>query len=1150
MRVWRLQVTGRRSRAQWAILPVVAAVALACTTLLAGLSLLISSTERFALTASLTAAPRSSTDLDLTFGVPPSGQSSPVVTRADIGAAAIFKDIKTTSRVSITSHLERLPTTKNGEALTYFGSIAEFADHARLSSGHWPAAPTETTEAAAGQVRVIPVAIPTQAVENLGWKIGDRIPLTSLADYNAGAVIEVVGIYAVNSATDAYWKPDLLGGAGYDPAFPVPGSGGRIINPAYGPLVINAATFATAAPGALPEADTVSISYTPDLSTVRATDIGPLLNRLDTAQDTVVQAAQSGGPNGATTVDAKTALPDFLRRVLASLTITRSSVLVAGLLLLVLGVAALLQTARLLAERRVGEQHLMRARGASTGQLIGLAGIEALVLATVTTLAAPELSRRLFLFVAHHSALADAGMARDPGVPPMTWYVAGVVGLVFAVVLISPLLRRATTFVEAEQARARPDRMSAIQRSGLDFAIFVLAGLAYWQLRSYRAPVLGGGTSYRVDPILTVGPALALLAGALLCVRLVPAASRVAERLAARGRGFVAPLAAWEVGRRPARATAAILLLTLALAVGTFAQSFLTTWRTSQTDQVDFLNPASVRVADMTLDPFDQRAAIVAVSPAAKPSPVLDRVGGLGNLSEGFDGPNVDNEVGAQVLGLSPGAAAQLTGTRVDVEGGAQIKQFIAQSGANLKVGIPLPGSPTLIKAQAWVTTNQPTSSVQGPLPGGPAIQRTGPAPAMALSLMVGNADGLVRIVAAGTVPLDGAKHEIEGVLVAANDGQAPTVGVSGLRIVGFQASMVLERDQGFGFGSDLALAIGIGDIRSAQPSATQKDSSGAVTYDESPTVGTGASRWYAASEGFTPRSAQPPDGAQLGLTQIGLDPRAERFGQARVVAVPWPVSSVRALVTPGLLQSVGGEVGQDLALRLGETIVPITVVGTIDHVPGTDPYSESVVVDLTELGQAAVRQVGSTSLVDAWWLNPPAASVQKFAQTVEATKLGTVTTHEAVLRERTSGALRVGTQGALSLVTLAAALLAAAGFAIHAAVTIRARETEFAQLRAVGLSRRSLTNVVAIETLLLSLLGCVFGIGLGVLLSWLIGPLVGFTVDGRAPFPAVLVDIPWRQVGLLAAEVVALLAVAVTVVAQTMRSADPASVLRFGDER
>jgi len=38
--------------------------------------------------------------------------------------------------------------------------------------------------------------------------------------------------------------------------------------------------------------------------------------------------------------------------------------------------------------------------------------------------------------------------------------------------------------------------------------------------------------------------------------------------------------------------------------------------------------------------------------------------------------------------------------------------------------------------------------------------------------------------------------------------------------------------------------------------------------------------------------------------------------------------------------------------------------------------------------------------------------------------------------------------------------------------------------------------------------------------------------------------------VGLLAAEAVALLAVVVTVVARTMRSADPASVLRFGDER
>ena len=1143
MRVWRLQVTARRSRTQWALLPIVAAVALTCTTLLAGLSLLISSTERFALTAALTTAPRSATELTIDSGVPQGGTSAPVVARSDAAAAAVFASVKTTSRTSIASHLVNLPKSAAGSAdssaLAYFGAEAEFADHTHLTSGKWPTAPSTTVDSELGPVRLIPVAVPTSTVDHLGWKLGDRIFVVPTRNYDVGSVIEIVGIYAVNSSTDAYWKPDRLGGAGYDPAYPVPDTGGRIVVPAYGPFAVDTGAFASAAPGTLPEPDTIRASYTPDLSAVAAGDVGPLLDRLAKAQDSTVQATQPAAADGlsiVSTVDVKTALPDLLRRVLASLTITRSSVLVVGLLLLVLGVAALLQTARLLAERRTGEQHLMRARGASTGQLLSLAGIEAVVLAAVTSALAPELARRLFLLIAQHSALADAGMDRDPGIPLMTWYVAGTIGLVFAVVLVSPLLRRATTFVEAEQARARPDRMSAIQRSGLDLGILVLAGLAYWQLRSYQAPVLGGGTSYRVDPILVVGPALALLAGALLCVRLVPAASRFTERLAARGRGFIAPLAAWEIGRRPARATAAIMLLTLALAVGTFAQSFLTTWRASQTDQVDFLNPASVRIADMTLDPFDQRAAIVAVDPAAKPSPVLDRAGSVGNLSEGRDGANVDNEIGAQILGLSPGAAAQLARGRVAAEGGAQIKQFLAANGTNPALGIPLPGAPTSIKAQAWVTGSATMTSSS----------------TLKLALMVQNADGLVRVVDAGVIPMDGVKHDIEGVLVAPVDGKTPVAGVPGLRIVGFQASIEFGRDSGFDFAgtSSSGFAIGIGEVRSVAPSTAVKDATAAVTYDETPAPGNGGSQWYAASEGLTPQSAKPPAGAQLGLSQIDLGGQSVRFGQARVVAVPWPVSSVRALITPDLLQAVGGTVGEDLAIRLDDFVVPITVVGTIDHVPGTDPYSQSIVVDLTDLSQAAARQVNSPTLVDAWWLNPPAASEAKFTQALNTKKLGTVTSHQAVLREQTSGALRVGTQGALWLVTLAAALLAAAGFAIHAAVTIRARETEFAQLRAVGLSRRALTGVVAIETLLLSLLGCVFGIGLGVLLSWLVGPLVGFTVDGRAPFPAILVAIPWQTVGLLAAEAVALLAVVVTVVARTMRSADPASVLRFGDER
>ena len=83
---------------------------------------------------------------------------------------------------------------------------------------------------------------------------------------------------------------------------------------------------------------------------------------------------------------------------------------------------------------------------------------------------------------------------------------------------------------------------------------------------------------------------------------------------------------------------------------------------------------------------------------------------------------------------------------------------------------------------------------------------------------------------------------------------------------------------------------------------------------------------------------------------------------------------------------------------------------------------------------------------------------------------------------------------GSISIV--AAALLVAIGFALHTAASVRARRLQFAQLRAIGLSRRSLVGVVGAESLILCAIGTVFGIAIGVLLSWMVGPLVAVSPD------------------------------------------------------
>ena len=279
----------------------------------------------------------------------------------------------------------------------------------------------------------------------------------------------------------------------------------------------------------------------------------------------------------------------------SNLAVTRVSLVIVGLMLVVLAVTVLLLAARLLADRRAPEQTLMSSRGASGRQLLRLATLEAAVVALVTTLVSPWLAGLLFQAITAVGPLAEAGLHHDPGRPPSLWITCAVSSFVLAAVLLGPLLRRRGSVVDAEQQLVRQDRRGGLARSGADLALLVLAGLAVWQLRAYRSPVVEAGPG-RIDPVLVAAPALLLLAGAVLALRLLPLVARAGERMAARSRSLVSPLAAWEVGRRPGRAAGAVLLLTLALAVGTFSQSFLSTWRTSQGDQVDLAVGTDVRL--------------------------------------------------------------------------------------------------------------------------------------------------------------------------------------------------------------------------------------------------------------------------------------------------------------------------------------------------------------------------------------------------------------------------------------------------------------------------------------------------------------------------------------------------------------------------
>jgi hypothetical protein len=164
-------------------------------------------------------------------------------------------------------------------------------------------------------------------------------------------------------------------------------------------------------------------------------------------------------------------------------------------------------------------------------------------------------------------------------------YALAVLAAVLCVAALALPALRSGAVTSTVAARGRPRPQSFVQTARVDLALAALALLAYWQLRRYQGPVVESVQGrLGIDPLLIAAPALGLLAGAVLALRVVPAAATLVERLAAAARGMVAALGTRELARRPHRYARSALLLTLALAIGLFASAYSRTWLASQRD--------------------------------------------------------------------------------------------------------------------------------------------------------------------------------------------------------------------------------------------------------------------------------------------------------------------------------------------------------------------------------------------------------------------------------------------------------------------------------------------------------------------------------------------------------------------------------------
>ncbi|GAA0613860.1 FtsX-like permease family protein [Streptomyces crystallinus] len=1017
------------------------------------------------------------------------------------GAGRTFDGFPVTTRTLTQSGPYALPRTlqppdarKSSEPdLTLFAAVDR--TRVRLTGGSWPAPP--------GSGREVQAALPETAAAQLGLR---RWPADlTLADRLGGAAVQVrvTGTYRPVDATEAYWQLDDLGGRGSR----------RVNFTTYGPLLADPAALT----GGRLSAGQTSWLASADFSTLSTGRIGALRAAAKAGPKSLVNGEVFAGDATATT-----GLPDVLDQAERSLLVSRSTLLIVALQLVLLAGYALLLVARLLSSERTGETELLRARGGSRSRLLGLSATEALLLAAPAAVGAPLLSGPLTRLLAGHGPLARIGVHLDTAPTGTVWLVAALVALGCAAAVVAPALSagRAT--------RARATALPASVRAGADVGLLVIAGVAYWQLdrQTSGSGALSGDRAggLGIDPLLVAAPALALLAGTVLTLRLLPPAARLAERRAAGGRGLPAALAGWQFSRRPLRGAGPVLLLVLAVAMGMLAIGQSASWDRSQEDQADFRAGTSVRVFGSSLNGFGQAGSydavpgVRAVAPAARSSVELS--GGRSGTLLALDTARADGLLLREDLGGSArGLLAELTPRRA------------------ARPGVPLAADAAELAVTLRIDARR---HAEGASPG--------PITA-SVTAVVEDRFGIRYRLPAGTLDADGrpAERRISLDLAAGAPVGRPA---APLTLTGFELDLsVPERSEQHRFSaSDLrtvardgratAVALGAAD----RWRATSADSGRSL---DAPAALAPKSDGRSLSVAYETGESPPPT-LSSGVPSLAV----------RLTAVRPAAPALTAIATDRFLASSGTRVGDTVTAVLSGRTLRAKVVDRMAELPTTGPGAQTTVggardggallLDLRAVNEVLAAETGNSLAPTEWWLTTAPGDAARAAAALRARP--DIDPQQVLVRAEVAEQLRddplgAGPQAALLAAAIVAAALAAVGFAVSAAGSLRERGAEFAVLRALGAPRRQLARLIAAEQGVLITLALLVGLALGEVLTRAVVPLIVLTGQATQPVPKVLVELPAGRLAVLFAGVAAVPLLIVAALA--LRRTDPAVSLR-----
>jgi hypothetical protein len=1020
-----------------------------------------------------------------------------------------------------------LPRVSSGPLidLVDIGFAEGLEEHATLVEGSWPA------DASADGP--IPVVLADTVAARIGFSVGDERTLASRIHADLSVPLRVVGVFRITDPADPYWwaERQVVDGIETSDRFAT-----------HGPLFTTRDALlgrATASQAALtwrafPEAESLTLA-----------DIDPLQVRVAGLQDRLAASL------GRASVGVETRLPEILADAQRSLLASRTGVLLLTAQFVVLAAYAVLLSAALLVEHRKMDTAMLRSRGAGPARIGVLALVEGLLLTVPAAIAGPWLAALVLRALNEIGPLADIGLRIEPVVTTEAYVASGLAAAACLVALLVPAIPRIRSFAAIHGSVGRAETRTAGQRLGIDLALLAVAGLGLWQLRLYGAPLTRTvqGT-LGIDPLLVATPAIGFLAGAVLALRVVPLVASLIERLTSRRRGLVPSLGARQLSRRPLRYTRAALLLMLAMSMGVFAITYTRTWTDSQRDQAAFQVGADLRaepgrqVADLPVWALDR--AYAATTGIRERMPV------------GTTPIRVPrSEASGELVAVDTSTAGAVVEVRPDLVERPLSDLMAPLAAARPRIDpTPLPGEPRRLRFDVTFAIDELRAPVVDEETGEVVDEPLDPAvlegrSVLSTSVVVLDAAGQLYRFPGVQTPFAPGPHTVEVPLGVGDRADASFA--YPLRLMALEVGLFLPQS------TEATIAtVALGGVEaSPSPAGTPGEGWVPVPLELDQGWRLGASIYGSPHQrvgdrvtGGTLAVEVPADGLP---TVAGVD-QFQRgtvltFAPAdldRVAAEPLPV-----IATDAYLEATAGIVGDVVPVGIAGVDREVRIVGSVRAFPTVDPDSPALIADLESI--ALLRFEGSHGVDPPrqWWFAVEDGGAEAVVERLRDPAVGSASVVSRTERAEAlaTDPVALGVIGALGIGVAAAAAFAIVGFIVSAAVSARERVTEFALLRALGLSSGQLSGWLSLENATLAVISLFAGTALGLLIAWVALPFLTVTQSAATAFPPVEVAVPWTTIGLL--EVIGIVALAGAIVGLTwsLGRTGMASALRMGED-